>query len=133
MPFFSVHLRGNGLQPPHAAEFVRQAFSWTAFFLGPFWLAWYRLWIPLVLWAGACAGVFIAAAVLSQSAIFALALAIETLLGLEAAALLEAKLAGRGYLLADIVAAPDPEEAEVAFFRRLAAAGQPCAEQDRAS
>ena len=53
MALYSVHLKGSGLQSVAEAAFVRQAFSWKAFFFGPLWLAWHRLWIALLLWAAA--------------------------------------------------------------------------------
>jgi hypothetical protein len=120
MALYSVHLRGSGLQSVAGAAFVRQAFSWKAFFFGPLWLAWHRLWMGLVLWAAAYL-VLIAAlpAVLSPWSAFPMALAFQVFLGLEANRLREAKLAAEGYHLVEIVAAPALDLAQSAFFNRF--------------
>ena len=120
MALYSVHLKGSGLQSIAGAAFVRQAFSWKAFFFGPLWLAWYRLWTILLLWAGAYLILLAASpAVLWESSVFYIALALQFLLGLEANRLLEAKLAAQGYHLVEIIAAPARDQAETAFFRQI--------------
>lgn len=122
MALYSVHLQGDGLQSVAEAAFVRQSFSWKAFFFGPLWLARHRLWVPLALWAAAYL-VLIAASpkILSASAGLFMALALQTLLGLEAGRLREAKLAAQAYHLVEIIAAPARDEAEVAFYRKIEA------------
>jgi len=122
MPLYSIHLRGNGRESFAEAEFVRQAFCWKAFFLGPLWLARHRLWVGLLLWAAAY--LFLLAvlpAVLSASSIFLIALCLQIYLGLEANRLREAKLARQGYRLAEIVSAPASELAEARFYRQVEA------------
>jgi len=123
MPLYSVHVRGSEFQSFSEAAFVRQAFCWKAFFFGPLWLARHRFWAGLLLWAAAYL-VLIAAsssAILSASSVFLIALSLQAFLGLEANRLLEAKLAAKGYHLAEIVAAPALEEAEAAFYRQIGA------------
>jgi hypothetical protein len=122
MALYSVHLQGDGLQSVSEAAFVRQAFSWKAFFFGPLWLARHRLWTALLLW-GAAYLVLIAAArtLVSDDAALFIALALQILLGLEANRLREAKLAAHGYHLFEIIAAPAREEAEIAFYRQVEA------------
>src|SRR5262249_37940066 len=122
MPLYSVHLRGSGLDSFADAVFVRQAFSWKAFFFGPLWLARHRLWIGLLLWA--VAYLLLIASLsggLSASFVFFIALALQIFLGLEADRLREAKLAKMGFRLVEIVAAPARELAETAFFRQMEA------------
>jgi Protein of unknown function (DUF2628) len=120
MALYSVHLQGDGIEAAAEAAFVRQAFNWKAFFLGPLWLAWHRLWAALALWAAAYLLLLGAAlSVLSASAAFIIALAFQALLGLEASGLREAKLATRGYHLAEIIAASRREGAEIAFYRQF--------------
>jgi hypothetical protein len=129
MAFYSVHLRGNGFQSVAEAAFVRQAFSWKAFFFGPLWLLWHRLWAGLALWAAGYS-ILIAASltVVSASACLLMALALQMLLGLEANRLREAKLAAQGYRLVEIIAAPAREEAEIAFYRQSEAPDDPLAD-----
>jgi hypothetical protein len=122
MPLYSVHIRGSEFQSFADAAFVRQAFCWKAFFFGPLWLACHRFWAGLLLWTVVYL-VLIAAsyAILSAASIFLIALSLQAFLGLEANRLLEAQLAAKGYHLAEIIAAPAPEEAEAAFFRQVEA------------
>ncbi|MGH6830801.1 MAG: DUF2628 domain-containing protein [Methylocella sp.] len=129
MAYYSVHLRGDGRQSVAEAAFVRQAFSWKAFFFGPLWLLRHRLWAGLALWAAAYA-ILIAASltVVSASACLFIALALQTLLGLEANRLREAKLAAQGYRLVDIIAARAHDEAEIAFYRQTEAPDDPFAD-----
>jgi hypothetical protein len=125
MPLYSVHLLGSGLESFADAVFVRQAFCWKAFFFGPLWLARQRLWAGLLLWAAAY--LFLIAAlpvVLSASSVFFIALSLQIFLGLEANRLQEAKLAAKGYRLAEIIAAPERELAESAFYRRIEEQGE---------
>src|SRR4051812_28041644 len=52
MAVFTVHLPRR-LDDPAAVErvkFVREGFSWAAFFFGPLWLLFHRLWLTFLLW-----------------------------------------------------------------------------------
>jgi len=121
LALYSVHIQGDG--PPSIAEaaFVRQAFSWKAFFLGPLWLLRHRLWAGFAVWAAACSILIAASLIVSASACLFIALALQILLGLEANRLREAKLARHGYRLVEIIAAPARDEAELAFYRQFEA------------
>lgn len=129
MAFYSVHLRGDGPQSVAEAAFVRQAFSWKAFFFGPFWLLRHRLWAGLLFWAAGFS-ILIAASltIVSAGAGLFIALALQMLLGLEANRICEAKLAQQGYRLVEIIAAPACGEAEIAFYRRFGAPDGPLAD-----
>jgi hypothetical protein len=129
MALYSVHMKGDGPQSLAEAAFVRQAFSWTAFILGPLWLLWHRLWAGFAVWAAACL-ILIAASltIVSAAACQFIALALQILLGLEANRLREAKLARNGYRLIEIIAAPARDEAEVAFYRQFEAPDEPLAD-----
>ena len=117
MAFHSVHQFGGGDKAVAGAAFVREAFSWKAFFLGPLWLRRHRLWAALLVWTIAYL-VLIAASrtVVSADTAFVIAVSLQILLGLEANHLREVKLAARGYRLVEIIAAPAREAAEIAFF-----------------
>jgi hypothetical protein len=129
MAFYSVHIQGDGPRSVAEAAFVRQAFSWKAFFFGPLWLLLHRLWAGLALWAAGYS-ILIAASltVVSAGAGLFIALALQMLLGLEANRLLEAKLATQGYRLVEIICAPARDEAEIAFYRQFEAPNGPLAD-----
>ena len=108
------------------AVFVREGFSRAAFFLGPFWLAWNRLWGFLILWfALLFLLVFEAPKVLSWGAIFWIVLLLEILLGLEGNNLRRGELARRGFRLTDVAAGLRRVDAERAYFRRALTAIPP--------
>ncbi|HEY0145047.1 MAG TPA: DUF2628 domain-containing protein [Methylovirgula sp.] len=101
------------------AVFVREGFSRAAFFLGPFWLAWNRLWIALVAWFAIYFLLTIEAPeVLGGGSIFWTGLLLEFLLGLEGNSLRRWELARRGFRLTDIAAGLRRTDAERSFFSR---------------
>ncbi len=107
------------------AVFVRTGFSRAAFFLGPLWLAWHRLWGFLILWfALFFLLVFEAPKFLGGGSIFWIALLLEFLLGLEGNSLRRSELARRGFQLSDVVIGRRTE-AERAYFRRALTAIPP--------
>ena len=120
MAVYTVHSPSG----PAAAVFVREAFSWPAFFLGPLWLAWRGLWLGLALWfvwAAVVAGAIWLLGLSGHTAWIILALG-QTFLGLEAPDLARDRLARRRYRLVDIVVGDRKEEVETVFFRRIAPA-----------
>jgi hypothetical protein len=129
MALYSVHIQGDRPQSVAEAAFVRQAFSWKAFFFGPLWLLWHRLWAGLALWAAAYS-ILIAASltVVSAGAGLFMFFALQMLLGLEANRLREVKLGRQGYRLVEIISAPACDEAEIAFYRQLEAPDHPLAD-----
>ncbi|MGI8570166.1 MAG: DUF2628 domain-containing protein [Methylocella sp.] len=129
MVLYSVHLRGNGPQSVAEAAFVRQAFSWKAFFFGPLWLLRHRLWAGLAMWAAAYS-ILIAASltVVSAGAGLFMSFALQMLLGLEANRLRETKLARQGYRLVEIISAPARDDVEIAFYRQFEAPDDPLAD-----
>ncbi len=101
------------------AVFVREGFSRAAFFLGPFWLAWHRLWGVLLLWFA----LFFLLAVeaphyLSGFAIFWIGLLLEFLLGLEGNSLRRGELTRRGFRFTDVAAGFRRTDAERSYFGR---------------
>jgi hypothetical protein len=141
MPVYTVHLPSRGLRsetsdfalpgspvprPDGASEaalvdavFVPEGFSRTAFFLGPFWLAWHRLWLELLVWLvvftmlASASGSFI-----TPFASFVIGVLLEVLLGLEANNLRSGRLARGAYRLVDVAAGATRDDAERNFFRR---------------
>jgi hypothetical protein len=112
-----------GNRTPEEAErvvFLREKFSWPAFWFGPLWLLWNRLWLGFAFWLAAEALVGAAVAALQLDLFFAaLALAVPLLiLALEATELRRHKLVASGYREAGVVMAEDIESAERRFFDR---------------
>jgi Protein of unknown function (DUF2628) len=119
MALYCAYVQGSGLEAACDAAFVRQSFNWKAFFFGPAWLAAHRLWLGLAMWLAAYLLLSAAAAMaVSAGAVLLIALAVQILLGLEANRLYEAKLERQGYHVAGIIAAPELDAAEAAFFRQ---------------
>ncbi len=116
------------------AVFVREGFSRAAFFFGPFWLAWHRLWGVLLLWFA----LFFLLAVeaphyLNGFAIFWIALLLEFLLGLEGNSLRRAELARRGFRFTDVSAGVRRSDAERSYFGRALRAIPPPAQAPKIS
>lgn len=51
MRVFTIHLKPSALTPDRDAVLVKEGFCWPAFFFGPFWALWHRMWF-------ACLGLF---------------------------------------------------------------------------
>lgn len=101
--------------------FLREGFSWGAFFFGFLWLAFHALWLPAAVWLLACFVLsWFAFLHLSLGSFLVIALALRLLLGLEAHGLLRRKFARRRYRLIDVVTATGREAAERIFFARIA-------------
>jgi len=126
MAVYAVHLPGKNILETSLAAvadaaFIREGFSWGAFFFGPFWLVWHGLWLGLALWVAAFI-LYSGAAVFDPSSSVSLILAVfvQILFGLEGNHLRQMKLVRRGFRLVEIVAAPALEEAEGRFFNHVA-------------
>jgi hypothetical protein len=99
--------------------FVKEGFSWPAFFVPALWLIFHRMWIELA--------VVVVAFVVLQWAfgfdewgreVFGwLSFALFTLFAFEANDLRSAALERRGYQLAGVAMGKDQTEAELSFFR----------------
>ena len=111
--------RGNDAAG-HAEQFafVRDGFSVAAFFLGPIWMVWHRLWLVLVGYVGIVVVLAIAMQTIrANHDVGALAgLMVSVLVGLEAVSLRRWTLMRRGFRDRGIVVANDPEGAERRFF-----------------
>jgi hypothetical protein len=113
---------GVGLEALDRTVFIADKFSWPAFFLGPIWLLYRRLWLALLLTVLAIAAlaIVIATGWLRTDAEW-IYVAIAALLGFEGARMREAALARRGFMVADVITARNRSEAESLYFRRVAA------------
>ena len=120
MRIWTVHLPRGGATPTRASRvsalapvLVREGFAWSAFLFALPWLLLHRLWIEAVAYVGV---VLLLAAFVPPAAAFAVALALQFLLGAHAQDLRRAALARRGRPAAHVVAAAD---ADLALARLL--------------
>ena len=126
MNVYTVHLKGS---PYDAAAlersiFVREGFAWAAFFFGPLWLLWHRLWLALLAWL-VLEAALIAWSVLAapeHMAIAALQALMHLALGFEGGQLRRGKLARRRFAMVGVVHGRRIADAEQAFFRRAVGA-----------
>ena len=125
MALFSVYL-------PHAedgprsyrlenARFVRDGFSWGAFFVPVIWLVWHRTWrwVLLVMAFELALMVLGARLGLTPATLALLSLLQMLFVGLEARKWYGLALERRGFELADIVQAGSLEDAERRFYERV--------------
>jgi hypothetical protein len=119
MKIFTAH------RPPQAshedAVFIKEGFSWPAFFFSVIWLILKRLWLPLILYLLALALLAALAARLSLSdtSVLILVLALNLLLGLEANERQRRALARRGFIEEGPFVGEDLQEAELKYFHLL--------------
>jgi hypothetical protein len=114
-----------GKEPPDIAvradrlAFVKEGFSWPAFFLPALWLIYQRMWIELVVFVVACVALQWAFGLSDQGqALFGwTSLALVVLFAFEANDLRTAALERRGYRLAGVASGRDRTDAERSFFR----------------
>jgi hypothetical protein len=99
--------------------FVKEGFSWPAFFLPALWLIYQRMWIELVVFVIACVALQWAFGLSDQGqALLGWAsLALVVLFAFEANDLRTAALERRGYRLAGVASGRDRTDAERWFFR----------------
>lgn len=106
--------------------FVRDGFSWGAFFFGALWMLWHRLWLVLVGYAVLIVALETVLRLLGEPASIRILVGflIALLIGLEAASLRRWTLLRRGWLDRGIVVADDIEGAEWRFFSGLGSTRQ---------
>src|SRR3954454_13495335 len=107
MNVYTVHLKGSPYDPAalERSIFVRDSFAWAAFFFGPVWLLWHRLWLALLAWL-VLEAVLIAWGVLASPehvAVVALQTLMHLALGFEGAQLRRGKLARRRFAMVGVV------------------------------
>jgi hypothetical protein len=121
MRIWTIHEPASAATSLERAEklvFIKDGFSWLAFFFSPLWMLYHRLWLGTLLY------VLISAATIAAGALLPLGGGSEFLLGFvpmlyagfEGNDLRRRKLERRGYTQIGSVAAKSGIEAEVAYF-----------------
>ncbi len=120
MRIYSVHIRRGGLDPERDIVLVKEGFSWPAALFVPVWAAWHGLWAAAAIMLVSMSGLMAVATGLGVgSGSEGLLLAgTATVIGFLANDLFRASLEWRGFVMLDIVAAPNREAAEFRFFDR---------------
>ncbi len=120
LKLFTVHLRAWSAAPDRDAVFVREGFSWAAFFFSVVWALYHRMWVVALGLTAAVAGLAAIDDVLDLDPLFSetLGLGLSVWIGFEANDWRRAALKRRGYLDAGLVVAPAVEIAEHRFFER---------------
>jgi Protein of unknown function (DUF2628) len=117
---------GNTVRHAERIVFIRDRFSWGAFFLGPLWMLWRRLWLVLlgyvVLVAAMAVGLRVAGVTPGWRALALFLLAV--LVGLEAGNLRRWTLRRGGWRELGTVMGDDLEAAERRFFAAYVASGR---------
>lgn len=120
MRLYTVHELSGATANGDGLEFVHEGFSWTGLFLGPVWLAFYRLWLALALYLVAMVllvSVIKAAGLGSEGAVVCL-VAFQFLFAGEANEIRRRALSRRGAREIAIASGHNLIEAERDFFRR---------------
>lgn len=122
MRVYTVHIRQWSAASDREAVFVREGFSWGAFFCSVLWALWYRLWVAALLIFAVSVLLGIAGSLLRLDPLMqsALGLALALIIGWEANDWRRRALDRRGYVTAAVIAARSRLEAERRFFARTA-------------
>jgi Protein of unknown function (DUF2628) len=106
------------MQRAERLAFVKEGFSWPALFVPLLWLAYYRMWIELIVLGltYVVVQVVFGSDTQGQTLAFWASFAIGVLFAFEANDLRAAALGRRGYRLAGVASGRDRSEAERSFF-----------------
>ncbi|CAN0543627.1 unnamed protein product, partial [Laminaria digitata] len=109
MQVFSIHLRPAALTPDRDAVLVKEGFCWPAFFFGPFWALWHRMWFAFagLLSILIALGLAEAALRLDPTTYSAVMFGVATIIGFCGNDWRRNALADRGWKMEGLSAAPD--------------------------
>jgi Protein of unknown function (DUF2628) len=116
MKIFTAHRSPQASQ--EEAVFIKEGFSWPAFFFPVIWLVLKRLWFSLIIYLLALALICALASRLSfpDTSVFILVLALNLLLGMEGNERRRRALARRGFIEEGPFVGEDLQEAELKYF-----------------
>ncbi len=119
---YTVHVRQWSASTDREAVFVREGFSWGAFFFSVLWALRYRMWLTAIFLFVVSVALSLASDLLRVDPLTesALGVALALIIGWEANDWRRRSLARRGYVMAAVIAAENLLEAERRFFARTA-------------
>lgn len=119
---YSVHVRAWSAAADREAVFIREGFSWGAFFFSILWALYHRLWLGALVILALSAAVSLGTDLLAIDPVTdaAIGLAVSLVIGWEANDWWRRSLERRGYQNAALIAAASRLEAERRFFSRSA-------------
>ncbi len=118
MRLYTVHVRRHGPDADSDIVLIKEGICWPAFFLGPLWALWHRLWLAALV-------LLIADLALSGTALLlrldglsqgALAVGFAAIVGFDATDLRRRTLERRHFTNAAVVSAAGREAAELRFL-----------------
>jgi hypothetical protein len=116
MRYYSVYAPPEGADSPERFAFVKDGFSWPAFFVPIIWMLWHRLWLALVWYVVFLLLVAWTGRLIGEDTAFVIAVLGSVLLALEANNLRRASLEGREWDEAGLSFGRNLDEAEVRYF-----------------
>lgn len=118
---------GSPVERADGLVFVKEGFSWFAFFLAPVWMLVNRLWLALIAYIAISAALGGLIAVLEIDVAWAVLanLALNLIVALEADSLHHWSLDRRGWKMIGTVSGANARECERRFFERWVAAMEP--------
>ncbi|BCP55807.1 hypothetical protein K32_44240 [Kaistia sp. 32K] len=126
MTIYTVHAppvsATGGLDEADRMIFVKDGFSWPAFFLPVLWMLYRRMWVVLAVYALYLVAIELSGRYLGAPTAAALGLLGALFLGLEGSSLLRWTLSRRRFTEAGVAEGRSRAEAEIRFFHRFAAA-----------
>jgi len=116
MRYYSVHTPPDDPQSPERFAFIKDGFSWPAFFVPILWILWHRLWLALVWYIVFVLLVAWTGRLTTEGTAFAVAILGSLLLGLEGNNLRRLAVEGRGWGEIGSSFGRNIGEAEARFF-----------------
>ncbi len=118
MRLYTVHVRRHGPDADSDLILIKEGFCWPAFFLGPLWALWHRLWLAalVLLVAGLALGGGGMALRLDGLSQGALSVGFAAIVGFVANDLRRRRLERRHFTNAAVVSAAGREAAELRFL-----------------
>jgi hypothetical protein len=113
MRVFTIHLRQTALSPDRDAVLIKEGFCWPAALFGPFWALWHRMWFVFlgILAVSVLMGVAEAALRVDPMTYSAISIGVAALIGFCANDWRRNALTVRGWDMAGLSAAADPDTA----------------------
>lgn len=118
MRLYTVHVRRHDPDAGSDLVLIKEGFCWPAFFLGPLWALWHRLWLAALVLLGAGLGLGGAGMALRLDGLGqgAIAVGFAVIVGFVANDLRRRRLARRHFTLAAVVSGAGREAAEWRFL-----------------